>query len=90
MPLSDNGTPFLNSQVQQLCEEYQIDHVKSTPYYPQRNGQVEATNKNLLRILSRMVYEEPKSGQTSSHSCYWHIELPSVRQHKRHHFLFLL
>lgn len=58
--LSDNGTPFVNSEVRQLCEEYGIDHVRSTPYYLQGNGQAEATNKTLLRILSRMVYKEPK------------------------------
>lgn len=57
---SDNGTPFVNFETRHLCEEYGIDHIKSTPYYPQGNGQAEATNKTLLRILSRMVYEEPK------------------------------
>lgn len=58
--LSDNGTPFVNSEVRQLCEEYVIDYIKSTPYYPQGNGQPEATNKSLLKILSTIVYEEPK------------------------------
>lgn len=35
-------------------------HVKSSPYHPQRNGQAETTNKTPLKILSRMVYKEPK------------------------------
>lgn len=48
---SDNGTPFINSNVRELCEKYGVDHVKSTPYYPQGNGQAEATNKTLMRIL---------------------------------------
>lgn len=43
-----------------ICEEYGIDHIKSTPYSPQGNGQAEPTNKTLLRILTRKVYEEPK------------------------------
>lgn len=42
--------------MRQLYEEYEIDHVKSTPYYPQGNGQAEATNKT-FRNLSRMVYD---------------------------------
>lgn len=58
--LSDNDTPFVNSHVRQLCEEYVIDYIKSTPYYSQGNGQVEATNKTLLRMLTRMMYEEHK------------------------------
>lgn len=44
----------------ELYEEYGIDHIKSTLYYSPGNGQVEATNKTLLRIRSRMVYEKPK------------------------------
>lgn len=53
--LFDNGTLFINSNVQEFCEEYRVDHVKSSPYYSQRNGQAEARNKTLLRILSRMI-----------------------------------
>lgn len=33
--LSDKDTPFFNAHVQQLLEEYGIDHVWSTPYYHQ-------------------------------------------------------
>ncbi|GMP78570.1 hypothetical protein CsSME_00034472 [Camellia sinensis var. sinensis] len=53
--LSDNGTPFVNCQVGKLLVSYDITHHKSTPYYPQGNGQAEATNKTLLRILSRTL-----------------------------------
>ena len=37
-----------------------MDHVKSTPYYPKGNGQAEATNKTLLKVLSRMVHKDTK------------------------------
>lgn len=33
--LSDNVTPFINSYIRDLCEQYRVDHVKSVPYYPQ-------------------------------------------------------
>ncbi|GKV10993.1 hypothetical protein SLEP1_g22282 [Rubroshorea leprosula] len=55
--VSGNGTPFVNQHVRKLLDTYKIKHWKSTPYYPKGNGQVEATNKSLLRILSKMVYE---------------------------------
>lgn len=32
--LSDKGTPFFNSHVQEFCKQYGVDHVKSSPYYP--------------------------------------------------------
>ncbi|XP_028076848.1 uncharacterized protein LOC114278894 [Camellia sinensis] len=55
--LSDNGTPFVNRHVGRLLDAYQIKHHKSSPYYPQGNGQAEATNKTLIRILSKMMDE---------------------------------
>jgi transposase InsO family protein len=55
--ISDNGTPFVNKDVREMLEHYRIKHRRSTPYYPQGNGQAEATNRMLLRILSKMVFE---------------------------------
>ncbi|BFG30469.1 hypothetical protein CerSpe_167430 [Prunus speciosa] len=55
--VTDNGTPFVNKQVSSTLSGYGIKHRRSTPYYPQGNGQAEATNKTILRILSKMVYE---------------------------------
>ena len=42
--VSDNGTPFVNKDVRKLLNHRHIKHRRSTPYYPQGNGQVEATN----------------------------------------------
>lgn len=36
-----------------MCEKYNIEHYKSSPYYPQGNGQVEAINKTLIRIVEK-------------------------------------
>jgi hypothetical protein len=58
--ISDNGTPFVNKSVREVLEHYRIKHRRSTPYYPQGNGQAEATNRMLLRILSKMVFDYGK------------------------------
>ncbi|GMP47220.1 hypothetical protein CsSME_00015077 [Camellia sinensis var. sinensis] len=55
--LSDNGTPFVNRHVGRLLSAYQIKPHKSSPYYPQGSGQAEATNKTIIRILSKMMDE---------------------------------
>ena len=54
---SDNGTPFVNKDFCKLLDHRHIKHRISTPYYPQGNGQAEATNQVLLRILSKIVHE---------------------------------
>ena len=58
--ISDNGTPFVNRRVSELLQYYKISHGKSTPYHPQSNGQAEATNKSILRILTKMVSDAPQ------------------------------
>ena len=55
--VSDNGNPFVNKDVCKLLDHRHIKHRRSTPYYLQGNGQAEATNRVLLKILSKMVYE---------------------------------
>ena len=47
-------------------EEYGIQRHKSSPYRPQTNGAVEAANKNLKVIISKMI----KGGQD------WASKLP--------------
>ena len=38
-----------------LVQEYGIQHHRSSAYRPQTNGAVEAVNKNIKRILRKMV-----------------------------------
>ena len=55
--ISDNGTPFVNSEVRKILEFYQVKHHRSSPYYPQGNGQAKATNKTLIKIISKKSQE---------------------------------
>jgi hypothetical protein len=36
-----------------------VKHFTSSTYYPQGNGQVESTNKNLVRIIKRLIEDKP-------------------------------
>jgi len=39
----------------ELCEEFKIKHHNSSPYRPKMNGAVEAANKNIKKIIQKMV-----------------------------------
>ena len=55
--ISDNGMPFDNNDVRKMLEFYQVKHHCSSPYYPQGNGQAKATNKTLIKIITKMSQE---------------------------------
>jgi transposase InsO family protein len=69
--ISDNGTPFVNKSVREVLEHYRIKHRRSTPYYSQGNGQAEATNRMLLRILSKMVFDYGKDWSSHLADTLW-------------------
>ena len=52
--ISDTGVHF-RGEVDTLILKYGIQHHRSSMYRPQTNGAVEATNKNIKRILRKMV-----------------------------------
>ncbi|RDY01034.1 Pol polyprotein, partial [Mucuna pruriens] len=53
--ITDNGTNLNNKMMTELCEQFRITHHNSTPYRPKMNGAVEAANKNLKKIIQKMV-----------------------------------
>ena len=52
--ISDRGVPF-KGEVDTLIQEYGIQHHRLSMYRPHTNRAVEAVNKNIKRILRKMV-----------------------------------
>jgi len=53
--ITDNATILNNQMMSELCEEFKIKHHNSSPYRPKMNGRVEAANKNIKKIIQKMV-----------------------------------
>ena len=53
--VSNNGTQFASQQLGKLCTEVGIKQVFASVEHPQTNGQVESTNRVLLRGLKRRL-----------------------------------
>ncbi|XP_027168141.1 uncharacterized protein LOC113768099 [Coffea eugenioides] len=53
--ITDNAKNLNNDMVDGLCEQFKIKHQNSTIYRPQMNGDVEAANKNLKKIIRKMT-----------------------------------
>ncbi|XP_073016849.1 uncharacterized protein [Primulina eburnea] len=48
--ISDNGRQFQGAKIEAWCKEMKIQQVFTSVAYPQSNGQVEVTNRTLVRV----------------------------------------
>ena len=53
--ITDNGENFNSHLMRDICEQFKITHRNSTTYHPQMNRAVEAANKNIKKILRKMI-----------------------------------
>ena len=67
--VSDNRKQFNNSAFRDFCSELGIKNHYSSPAHPQANGQVEVTNRSLLKIIKT---------QLEGANCIWPDKLPSI------------
>ncbi|GFS37771.1 hypothetical protein Acr_00g0053840 [Actinidia rufa] len=67
--ISDNARQFDNDRFRLFCSDLAISHHFSSPGHPQANGQVEVTNRTILRNLKARL-ERSKSE--------WAEDLPSI------------
>jgi transposase InsO family protein len=57
---TDQGTSFMSHQFQEFAGSLKIKLLNSSPYYAQANGQAEASNKILIRLIKKKIEERPK------------------------------
>ncbi|XP_015161839.1 uncharacterized protein [Solanum tuberosum] len=53
--ITDSAANLNNDLMKETCERFKIAHRNSTVYRPQMNGAVEAANKNIKKILRKIV-----------------------------------
>ena len=53
--ITDNARQFDNADLRAFCQGNRIDHRFASVAHPQRNGQVEVTNRTLLQALKKRL-----------------------------------
>ena len=53
--ITDNGVNLNSHLMRDICDQFKIIHRNSIAYRPQINRFVEATNKNMKKILRKMI-----------------------------------
>jgi hypothetical protein len=53
--VTDNAYNFIGKIIVELCTKWKIKHSNSSPYRLEMNGVVEASNKNINKIIQKIV-----------------------------------
>nr|XP_028953488.1 uncharacterized protein LOC114822696 [Malus domestica] len=69
--VTDRGPSFVSKEVEEFASKYKIKIIQSSPYYPQSNGQTEASNKILVNIIKRMVMDSPEKWHEMLGNTLW-------------------
>ena len=62
--VTDNDQSFKSKAMVYFCEQNGIILKHSMPYYPQENGLVELTNKNIINSIKNMLSQNKRSWDT--------------------------
>jgi hypothetical protein len=69
--VTNNVASFRDEPLINLCEQYGITLVHSTPYYPQGNGLVEYSNKSLINIIKMLLEDDKKAWDSNLKFSLW-------------------
>jgi transposase InsO family protein len=69
--VTNNAQAFKCNSMIDLCNNYNIKLVHSTPYYPQGNELAESSNKSLIRIIKKLLAENKRSQDSKLKFALW-------------------
>jgi hypothetical protein len=57
---TDGGSVFISDEFKKFAVDMGIKLTRSSPYYAQANGQAEASNQSLIKLIKRKIDEYPR------------------------------
>ena len=68
---TDQGSMFISEEFGEFAASMGIKLLNSSPYYAQANGQAEASNKGIIKLIKRKIEEQPKKWHTTLSEGLW-------------------
>ena len=68
---TDQGTMFTSEEFEEFATRMGIRLLNSSPYYAQANGQAEASNKRVIKLIKRKIDEHPRKWHTVLNEALW-------------------
>ena len=68
---TDQGTLFTSGEFDEFAIGMGIKVLNSSPYYAQANGQVEASNKGIIKLIKHKIEKNPRWWHTVLNEAIW-------------------
>jgi len=68
---TNQGTMFTSGEFDEFAIGMGINVLNSSPYYAQANGQAEASNKGIIKLMKRKIEENPRRWHTLLNEALW-------------------
>nr|CAE76019.1 B1292H11.5 [Oryza sativa Japonica Group] len=68
---TDQGSIFVSDEFVQFVDSMGIKLLNYSPYYAQANGQAEASNKSLIKLIKRKISDYPRQWDTRLAEALW-------------------
>ena len=69
--ISDGGAHFCNTQLDKALDHHGVKHKVASSYHPQTNGQAEVSNREVKRILKKIVSASQKDWSAKLDEALW-------------------
>ena len=69
--MTGNAPAFKSKTMINFCEGNSIILKHATPYYPQGNGLAESTNKSIVNIIKKMLFQNKRAWDTMLKYALW-------------------
>jgi transposase InsO family protein len=56
----DQGASFMSKEVHEFAKLYKIKFLNSSLYYAQANRHIESSNRTLISLINKKIYDHPK------------------------------
>ena len=67
----DNSTHFYNKMIDKVLHKYGVRHRTSLAYHPQKNGQLEVSNREIKSIMEKKVNNSRKDWSKKIEDALW-------------------
>ena len=87
---TDGGSVFIPKEFRKFADDMGIKLIRSSPYYAQTNGQAEASNQSLIKLIKRKINEYPRRWHEVLSEALWayHISCHGSTKTSPYHLVY--